>query len=59
MTEWVLECKVCGARRTLDVGYDLGEYKQLYIYCRECRATRPHRILGPRTTLSSASSSAR
>ncbi|MEM3964140.1 MAG: hypothetical protein QXL98_01215 [Thermofilaceae archaeon] len=46
MTKWVLQCMVCGEKRTLDVGFDLSEFKQLHVYCKSCRATRPHRVLG-------------
>lgn len=48
MTEWILECKVCGTQRILDVGYNLREFKELYIYCKACGRNTPHRIVGVR-----------
>ena len=56
MTKWILECESCGEKRVLNVGFDLSEFKRLYIYCRRCGLTRPHRICGVATEEEASSS---
>ena len=46
MTRWVLKCEVCGEQRILDVGYNLREFKKLYLYCKSCGRNTPHKVLG-------------
>jgi len=46
MTKWVLVCEVCGNERILDVGYNLGEFQRVYVYCRRCGENRAHRVVG-------------
>jgi len=30
----------------LDVGYNLWEFKELYLYCKSCGRNTPHKVLG-------------
>lgn len=46
MTKWLLQCRSCGRRRILDVGYDLRKFRQLYLYCPYCRCNTYHDIIG-------------
>jgi translation initiation factor 2 beta subunit (eIF-2beta)/eIF-5 len=46
VTKWVLVCEVCGNERILDVGYNLREFRRVYIYCRRCGENRAHKVVG-------------
>ncbi len=46
MTRWVLRCTSCGGRRSLDLGYNLYEFKRLYVFCETCQRNTFHEILG-------------
>ena len=47
MTIWVLRCKECGNTRRLDLGFNLFEFQQLYLYCPVCKRNTFHSIEGP------------
>ena len=46
MTLWRLKCEVCGSQRVLRVGFDLYEFKRVYLYCRTCGQNTFHAVLG-------------
>ncbi|QOJ78099.1 hypothetical protein IG193_04740 [Infirmifilum lucidum] len=46
MTKWTLRCESCGGEKVLDVGFNLYEFKRVYIYCPKCRANTFHIVVG-------------
>ncbi|MCC6039828.1 MAG: hypothetical protein ACO2OQ_02845 [Thermofilaceae archaeon] len=46
MTVWRLKCEVCGSEREINVGFNLYEFKRVYIYCRNCKSNTLHVVLG-------------
>ncbi|MEM0366488.1 MAG: hypothetical protein QXO93_06975 [Acidilobaceae archaeon] len=46
MTKWSLRCEECSREWSLDVSFDLSDFKKLYYYCRKCRKNTYHIILG-------------
>jgi len=43
---WKLRCAKCGKEELLMVGYDIRDFKQLYLYCEKCKENTFHEILG-------------
>lgn len=42
---WRIKCQECGEEKELRVGYDIRDFKQLYLYCRKCGKNTFHIIL--------------
>ncbi|MGB9708694.1 MAG: hypothetical protein ACP5II_04145 [Infirmifilum sp.] len=45
MTRWILKCESCGNEKILDVGFNLYEFKKIYIYCPKCKSNTFHSIV--------------
>ncbi|MEM2551389.1 MAG: hypothetical protein QW168_04410 [Sulfolobales archaeon] len=45
MGGWILRCRSCGASRVLKVSYHLGDFKQLYHWCPNCKRNTLHDII--------------
>ena len=46
MTKWVLVCEKCGFKRIIDIGYNLREFKRVYLYCPSCGSNTFYEVLG-------------
>jgi len=42
---WRIKCQECGEEKELRVGYDIRDFKQLYLYCKKCGKNTFHIIL--------------
>jgi len=42
---WRIKCQKCGEEKKLRVGYDIRDFKQLYLYCSKCKKNTFHIIL--------------
>jgi len=45
MTEWILECKICGNKKIVDLGYNLLEFREVHLYCKYCGRNTAHKVL--------------
>jgi len=46
MSKWKLRCEKCSSERVLDLGFNLYEFKKVYLYCPRCQENTPHVVLG-------------
>jgi len=46
MTKWLLKCTSCGRINKLDLGYNLYEFKRIYVFCEHCNKNTFHEIIG-------------
>ncbi|AGT35139.1 hypothetical protein N186_03900 [Thermofilum adornatum] len=46
MSKWRLRCEKCSSERVLDLGFNLYEFKKVYLYCPRCQENTPHVVLG-------------
>ncbi len=45
-TKWILECKECGSKKELEVGFNLYDMGEVYVFCPICRKNTFHKVLG-------------
>ena len=46
LTIWLLKCNSCGNQIEVRLGYNLYEFKRLYLFCTKCQKNTYHEILG-------------
>jgi len=43
---WKVKCTSCGTERVLNISFDIGRQKTIYIYCNICKKNTFNEILG-------------